>query len=103
MLDSRNCGASSLIAKRSVVARAACGASLCASAMLGATAALAQDSLCAQVKIEIQQEATLERQVFDAEMKFANGLDTSALENVGINVTFQDEAGTPAVRRSIGR
>jgi hypothetical protein len=95
MLDSRNCGASSLIAKRAIVARAACGAILCRSAMLGAIPALAQDSICAQVKIEIQQEATLERQAFDAEMKLANGLDTSALENVGINVTFQDEAGTP--------
>src|SRR6185312_14322863 len=55
--------------------------------------ALAQESICAQVKIQIEQEATLERQAFDAQMKIANGLDTAALESVGINVTFQDESG----------
>lgn len=53
----------------------------------------AQESICAQVKIEIQQEATLERQAFDAEMKLVNGLDAAALENVGVNVTFQDQSG----------
>ena len=37
----------------------------------------AQDAVCAQVKIEIKQEATLERQAFDAEMRILNGLDTS--------------------------
>jgi hypothetical protein len=55
----------------------------------------AQDSICARVKIEIKQELTFERQAFDAEMQIVNGLDTNALENVGVTVTFADDAGTP--------
>jgi hypothetical protein len=59
--------------------------------------ACAQDSLCARVKIEIKQELTLEHQAFDAQMTIANGLDTTALENVSIVVNFADDAGN-AVR-----
>jgi hypothetical protein len=58
-----------------------------------APGAKAQESLCAQVKIEIRQELTLERQAFDAEMKISNGLDSAVLDNVSINVNFADEAG----------
>jgi hypothetical protein len=39
------------------------------------------DTVCAQVKIEIQQELTLERQAFDAMMRISNGLDTLPIEN----------------------
>src|SRR5204862_7397041 len=53
----------------------------------------AADTVCAQVKIEIHQELTLERQAFDAMMKITNGLDTNSLDNVAINVTFKDDAG----------
>jgi ribosomal protein L14 len=53
----------------------------------------AADTVCAQVKIEIAQELTLERQAFDAMMKITNGLDTNPLEAVDITVTFKDEAG----------
>jgi len=53
----------------------------------------AADSVCAVVKIEIKQELTLERQAFDATMRINNGLDTLSLENVAINVTFEDETG----------
>lgn len=51
------------------------------------------DPVCARVKIEIKQELTLERQAFDATMKINNGLDTTSLDNVSVNVTFKDEAG----------
>ncbi len=55
--------------------------------------AAAADTLCAKVKIEITQELTMERQGFDAMMKITNGLTTSSLDNVNINVDFKDEAG----------
>ena len=45
------------------------------------------DAVCAQVKIEIQQELTLERQAFDAMMRINNGLDTLPIENVDITVS----------------
>jgi len=58
------------------------------------------DSLCASVKIEIAQELTLERQAFDARMKINNGLDTIALENVGVTVQFADDDGNPVLATS---
>src|SRR4051812_11527853 len=57
-------------------------------------------SVCAQVKMEIKQELTFERQAFDAMMKITNGLDTTSLENVDINVNFKDEAGNSVVASS---
>lgn len=56
--------------------------------------------MCAQVKIEIQQKLSLERQAFDAHMRITNGLDVSAIQNVGINLTFQDQAGNSVVATS---
>ncbi|MCP3870643.1 MAG: hypothetical protein GY703_21640 [Gammaproteobacteria bacterium] len=53
----------------------------------------AEESLCAEVKIEIQQELTLERQAFDAHMRINNGLETIRLENVDVDVSFADEQG----------
>lgn len=50
-------------------------------------------TLCAQVKIEIRQELTLERQAFDAHMRINNGLTHVALEDVKVVVTFADENG----------
>jgi hypothetical protein len=55
--------------------------------------AYSADTVCARVKIEIKQELTLERQAFDATMKINNGLDTSSLTNVAVNVKFTDEFG----------
>lgn len=59
----------------------------------------AQESVCARVKMEVSQEVTLERQAFDAHLRIGNGLDQLALENVGVEVLFQD-AGGAAVRAS---
>jgi hypothetical protein len=55
----------------------------------------AADTICAEVKIEIRQELTLERQAFDAHMRINNGLSHVTLENVGIEVSFADEEGNP--------
>jgi hypothetical protein len=49
--------------------------------------------VCAEVKIEIKQELTLERQAFDAHMRINNGLSHIALENVNIAVRFSDADG----------
>jgi len=57
------------------------------------TPSYAQSSLCARVKIEIQQELTLERQAFDAHMAITNDLEQISLENVGVEVSFSDGEG----------
>ncbi|SCY18539.1 Ig-like domain-containing protein [Thiohalorhabdus denitrificans] len=62
--------------------------------------ALAQESLCAQVKLQIEQELTLERQAFEAHMRINNGLDTDPLENVAVSVQFTDKDGNPVVASS---
>lgn len=67
---------------------------LCASFGL-ASAANAQETVCASVKIEIKQELTLERQAFEAEMKINNTTDTSVIEGVKVDIQVTDEAGTP--------
>lgn len=72
-------------------------ASLGIALLLSADPALAQETLCARVKIEIKQELTLERQAFDAEMKIHNTLDAGSLTDVGIIVSVTDEAGAPVL------
>ena len=62
--------------------------------------AVASDALCAKVKLEIGQELTLERQAFDAHMRITNGTTHLALEDVGVTVTFTDEAGNPVLATS---
>ncbi|CAB1063454.1 Flagellar hook-length control protein FliK [Olavius sp. associated proteobacterium Delta 1] len=57
----------------------------------------AADSLCAEVKIEIKQELTLERQAFDAHMRVNNGLSNITLDHVQIEVNFADEDGNPVI------
>lgn len=42
----------------------------------------AQDSVCAEVKIVIEQKLSLERQAFDAHMVIRNGLETSTLSGL---------------------
>ncbi|MFZ5571308.1 MAG: carboxypeptidase regulatory-like domain-containing protein [Thermodesulfobacteriota bacterium] len=59
--------------------------------------AQAADSLCAEVKLEIKQELSLERQAFDAHMRINNGLTNISLDQVGIVVNFTDEDGNPVI------
>lgn len=55
--------------------------------------ALAADSVCARVSIEIAQELTLERVAFDARLVIHNNLPDKDLENIRVDVTIQDIAG----------
>lgn len=55
--------------------------------------ALALESICAQVKIEVRQELALERQGFDAHMRITNGLDTDSLTGVQVDIIFADATG----------
>ncbi len=57
--------------------------------------AWAAESLCAEVKIEIKQELSLERQAFDAHMRINNGLSNISLDHVKIVVNFMDENNNP--------
>lgn len=50
-------------------------------------------SLCARVRLEIRQELAFERQAFDAEMVITNGLETQSLQDVSVEVIFEDDAG----------
>ena len=62
--------------------------------------AVGAEAVCARVKIEIQQELTLERQGFDAVMKINNNLDTVSIDNVAVNVHFRDANGQGVVGTS---
>lgn len=83
--------------KKSVLLASAATAILLCAAIHAASAA---ESICAVVRIEIRQELTLERQAFDAHMKINNGLTHLPLEDVGVEVTFEDEAGNPILASS---
>jgi len=69
-------------------------------ALLNTQPSQAIESVCAEVKIEIKQELTLERQGFDAHMRINNGLDSQPLDNVSISVNFFDDLGNPVLASS---
>ncbi|CAM0997366.1 Fibronectin type-III domain-containing protein [Rhodanobacter sp. Root179] len=73
---------------------AACALALWAGALVCGQA-IAQESVCARVKIEIKQELTLERQAFDAEMKITNSLPSTPLTDISVEVKVTDEMGAP--------
>ena len=60
----------------------------------------ADDTICAEVKIEIKQELTLERQAFDAHMRINNGLSHITLQDVDVDVSFTDEEGNSVLASS---
>jgi hypothetical protein len=66
----------------------------------GFSYAAAEETLCAQVKIEIRQEVTLERQAFDAHMRINNGLSHITLQDVDVAVSFSDAAGNSVLASS---
>jgi len=68
--------------------------------LLPNAATAAVDSVCAQVKIEIRQELTLERQAFDARMRIHNGLSRVPLENIDVTVAFKDADGQAVIASS---
>ena len=72
-----------------------------ASLVLTSIQSLAQeDALCAEVKIEILQELTIERQGFEAIMKITNSLDTFAIEDIQVTVDFADGDGNTVTATS---
>ncbi|TNF35837.1 MAG: hypothetical protein EP329_05825, partial [Deltaproteobacteria bacterium] len=66
-------------------------------AVLAALPAPARAQVCAQVKIEIVQELTLERQAFDARLKINNGLEGLSIDKIAVDIRFEDAAGNPVV------
>ena len=60
----------------------------------------ARAQVCAKVYIEIEQEVTLERQAFDARMKINNGLTNLSVDDVAVEVVFQNAAGEPVIATS---
>ncbi|MDF3058757.1 MAG: hypothetical protein K0R17_2972 [Rariglobus sp.] len=74
------------------IIRTVCGAAVCCA--LGLSALRAQETVCARVTIQIEQELTLEREGFEARLGIVNGLP-SALENFQVTLRFFDTAGNP--------
>lgn len=70
---------------------------LCGALALGLAAApaLAQETVCASVKIRILQELTMERQAFSAEMRINNTTDNGTIEGVSVVVKIMELDGTP--------
>jgi hypothetical protein len=88
--------------KNALVTRTLSSLFLCALIILGpmgirCLVLAADESLCAEVKIEIRHELTLERQAFDAHMKINNGLSQITLEDVKVDVRFMDGEGDPVI------
>ena len=52
-------------------------------------------SVCAEVKLDILQELTLERMGFDARLGITNGFD-GPLENISVEIKVKDSLGNPA-------
>ena len=65
-----------------------------------AVATAQEEALCAEVRIEILQELTLERQGFEAIMRITNSLDTYSIENIAISVNFADADGNTVTATS---
>ena len=57
------------------------------------TSVHAEEALCAEVQISISQEASLERQAFEASMMITNGLDSLSLEDVTVELLYEDAEG----------
>jgi len=56
----------------------------------------AQSAICAEVKIQIDQKVSLERQAFDAALRIRNGLEGVQVERVDVKLVFKDMNGAEA-------
>lgn len=65
---------------------------LCIGCML-VGAAQAAEMVCAKVELIIPQEATFERQAFDARLSIENGLPATSIDNLSIALWFKDLDG----------
>jgi len=57
-------------------------------------------SVCAVVKIQIEQTVSLERQGFEAFLSVSNASVDTSLDNVNVEVNFTDEEGNPVLATS---
>jgi hypothetical protein len=62
--------------------------------MMDAHPLLAEETVCANVRIEIQQDVAFERQAFLARMKIKNSLASIPLTDIRISVWVKDQQGT---------
>lgn len=62
----------------------------CLGCLLFSFRAEAQSSICAEVKIQINQRVSFERQAFDAMLRIRNGLEGVQVERIDVNLTFKD-------------
>ncbi len=60
----------------------------------------AQESVCAEVSIQIIQELTLERQGFEATLEIENVLTEQSLDAISVDVIFSDELGNEVLASS---
>ncbi|HEY6898248.1 MAG TPA: hypothetical protein VI279_13380 [Rhodocyclaceae bacterium] len=65
--------------------------------VLGLSSAIAQETVCAQVKIELKQQLTLERQAFDAQATINNALQSASLTDISVLLKVTEENGTPVL------
>lgn len=63
--------------------------------LLGSIAGVESAEICVQVKLEIPQKVTLEREAFDARLKMTNFLKLDPLTNIKVEIYIRDEAGNP--------
>jgi hypothetical protein len=66
---------------------------LCLGGLATFQGAAAQSSICAEVKIQINQRVSFERQAFDAMLRIRNGLEGIQVERIDVNLTFKDIDG----------
>jgi hypothetical protein len=57
------------------------------------TQAEGQDSVCARVRLQIDQEAVMTRSAFLGELEIDNGNDNTRLENISVNLQVKDAQG----------
>ena len=60
----------------------------------------AQETVCAEVKIEILQELTLEGQAFEAKLEIENTLADQTIEDINVVVEFLDQYGDLVIATS---
>jgi hypothetical protein len=60
-----------------------------------ANKAQAQAAICAEVKIEIRQKVSLERQAFDVALKINNGLTDRSIDALRVTLLVTDLSGNP--------
>jgi hypothetical protein len=54
------------------------------------------ETMCIQVKLEIKQELTMERQAFDAMLKLTNLRDDYDMTDISVNIDVRDQEGNKA-------